>query len=110
MRPTEIATDVCDTGRDGKRSRESWQTETTELSVVSGSCGSAAARSACETVGGSGVVQRPHDRRRGTSVKREAREADVQTRQHKTDEEEQQRDRHAWPSLAEQHCGEAGSA
>ena len=43
-----MATEVWETGRLGKRSRESWQTETTELSVVSGSCGKAAEKSAKE--------------------------------------------------------------
>ena len=45
--PTDVATDVCDgTDRAGNRSCASVHTETTELSVVSGSCGSAAATSA----------------------------------------------------------------
>mmetsp|Transcript_51327 Transcript_51327/g.133354 ORF Transcript_51327/g.133354 Transcript_51327/m.133354 type:complete len:227 (-) Transcript_51327:220-900(-) len=49
MRPIDKAMDVCETGRSGNRSSESRHTETMELSVVSGSCGSAAAKRACVT-------------------------------------------------------------
>src|SRR5512133_4355820 len=73
--PTETATFLGDAGRSGKRSTESAQTATTELSVVSGICGSAAFGKAVTKAGHVGGDQEgrksPRWRERATSGARQ---------------------------------------